>query len=115
MKTTPGGTYYQRLMDKLSGDPDTYSMGNRAFNFINAITFLLLVSYLAFDLFISQLTMSVVISGMMVVLGFLYYFSRFKKKYQVGIIIYALISYTVLILNYFINSGINGPTLCLFF
>ena len=43
-----------------------------------------------------------------------YYYSRFRKKYRNGIIANALISYIVIAINYFINAGINGPTIFLF-
>jgi len=44
-----------------------------------------------------------------------YYFSRFKKQFRTAIIINGFVSYLVLAINYYINSGINGPTLFLFF
>jgi PAS domain-containing protein len=44
-----------------------------------------------------------------------YYWSRIKKKYEKGLVINGLISYAVLIANYFVNDGIEGPTIFFFF
>ncbi|MBZ0099734.1 MAG: HAMP domain-containing histidine kinase, partial [Taibaiella sp.] len=45
----------------------------------------------------------------------LYYLSRYQRKTQTVIITYAILSYVTLIANYFFNSGIDGPTLLVFF
>lgn len=89
-------------------------MQNRAFNYVCVITFFILVFSLLFDLAICQSIMSVVLSGLLVLLGVIYYFARYKKKYKTSIIIFVVCSYGTLSLNYFVNEGINGPTLALF-
>jgi len=89
-------------------------MQNRAFNYVCVISFFILVFSLVFDLLICQSVMSVVLSGLLVLLGFIYYFSRYKKKYKASIIIFVVCTYGTLSLNYFVNEGINGPTLALF-
>jgi len=43
----------------------------------------------------------------------LYYLSRFKRKTEVSRILSILIFHVFLLINYFYNSGINGPTLFL--
>jgi PAS domain S-box-containing protein len=51
---------------------------------------------------------------MLLSLGCLYYYSRVKKKYYLAIIAVASLTYIAIVINYNINSGINGPTIFLF-
>jgi len=105
----------KQIWNVLVGPPAEFPMENRAFNYISVVSMVLLACCLAFDLFCHQYIMSFIIIILMATLVFLYYFSRFKKKYRLGIAIYAFCSYSALIINYYVNSGINGPTLFLFF
>jgi signal transduction histidine kinase len=100
---------------KITGHPSDFSMENRAFNYISFISFAILFYCLIFDWYIGQYVMSVAIGIILLELAVLFYFSRIKKLFQIGIILYAIQSYLVLILNYFYNSGVNGPTICIFF
>jgi signal transduction histidine kinase len=102
------------LWQQLTGDRAEFSMENRAFNFISVLSFFLIICYLIYDAYLGQTLLTVMLVLLLPVLGICYYFSRFKKKYEPGLIIYALFSYAALILNYFYNSGINGPTLMIF-
>lgn len=43
-----------------------------------------------------------------------YYLSRFKKKLNLGIVIYMIASNVLLIINFKFNSGVNGPSLLIF-
>jgi two-component system sensor histidine kinase/response regulator len=100
---------------RIVGDVNEFSMENRAFNYVCIITFPVLLYSLLFDLDIAQHMMACVISGLIVILAVLYYYSRFKKQYHSGIVVYAILTYCTLILNFYVNSGILGPTLTLFF
>jgi two-component system sensor histidine kinase/response regulator len=102
------------LWNKLVGHPEEFSMEHRAFNYVCFITFSLLIFSLVFDLYIVQSFMSVIIALLLAILGVMYYFSRFERKYKVSVIVFIVCCYAALSLNYFNNEGINGPTLCLF-
>ncbi len=99
---------------KLTGDPEEFSMENRAFNYVCVVAFFLLVICLAFDMYICQSVMSVVLSALIVLLGVLYYFSRYRKQYRIGVILFIVLSYATLCINFFVNEGVDGPTLSLF-
>lgn len=99
---------------KLVGHPEDFSMQNRAFNFVCLIAFILLSICIVFNIYIRQWFMTNVIAIILPTLYTAYYFARFKKKYKIGIIIFAVASYLILFLNYFHNSGIDGPTIILF-
>ena len=103
------------LWIKLTGNPEGFSMENRAFNYVSLITIPLLIYYLTFDLFIGQYFMSCIIIFIFFVNIGLYYLSRYKKRYQLPIIIYSICAYIALIFNFYVNSGITGSTLLVFF
>lgn len=44
----------------------------------------------------------------------LYYLSRFKNQFQASIVLMGILSYLFFGINYFYNSGINGPTAFIF-
>ncbi len=44
-----------------------------------------------------------------------YCLSRFKQRFKLAVVCSAMLSYIALIINYSLNSGINGPTIFMFF
>ena len=105
----------KRIWDKLTGDRNNFSMENRAFNYVSIISFAVIIYCFTIDMYIGQYIMGGVLVGLFFVLSILYYQSRVKKQYKLGIVIYAVCSYIAIFLNYFYNSGIIGPTLFMFF
>jgi len=114
MNRLGGSTLNNSFWTKLIGSSEEFSMRNRAFNFVCVITSFLLSICLAFDIYINQLYMSVVIIILLLSLSVAFYFARYKKKYKAGVVIFAVVSYLVLILNYLWNGGHEGPTLIYF-
>lgn len=86
------------------------------FNVICTTAFFALLPSLFFNYFLNYpLYVLLIILGLLIELSYLYYLSRFKHRFNISRIIFAVNSYAFLILNYFYNSGINGPTLIAFF
>ena len=106
---------YKHFMNKLIGNPGEFSMENRAFNFVSLISFFLLIVCLVLEIYISPTIMTYVIIVLLFMQAGVYYFSRYKKKYRAVIFVYAIGSYLALIVNYYTNAGINGPTFFFFF
>ncbi len=100
---------------RLTGSPSEFSVENRAFNYICLITAFILVYYLIFEIYLGQVFIAFFTVLLLPILAVLYYFSRYKKKYHTGIVIFAFSGYIILIINYYVNSGSTGATLCLFF
>ena len=97
-----------KLWESLIGSPISFSMENRLFNTVSVVTIIALVIA-----FVSNVVLE--ISGLFVIATFvlqcvLYYFSRVKKQYVIPAIIYCFASYAYFIANYFMNAGIDGPT-----
>lgn len=101
------------------GNSKEFSNEQRIVNAILLITFFVVMAYLLAGVFAMSTHFSGVmlslLSGLLLVLPLLYYLSRYRGKTQSAIITYAVFSYGVLITNYFFNSGIDGPTLLVFF
>lgn len=109
----------RHLWQKAIGNSKVFSNEQRIVNAILLITFFVVIAYLlagifAMDTHFSGVMLSI-LSGLLLVLPLLYYLSRYQRKTQTAIITYAILSYGVLITNYFFNSGIDGPTLMVFF
>lgn len=108
-------TALNRQWIRLTGDPATYSMENRAFNLVSFISLLAMAYMFVFDVFIDQWQMCIVIACLSVVQVFLYYQSLVRRNYRKQILIYGLLAYLGLAVNYHFNSGIDGPTMFVFF
>jgi two-component system, sensor histidine kinase and response regulator len=103
------------LWTLLTGDSTGFTLENRAFNAVSIITIALLLALLPFNIYMGLLEVSVMLVLLIILLGVLYYYSRFRKQYAISMNIYAITSYAALILVYFYNSGSLGPTIYLFF
>lgn len=100
---------------KLAGSPSEFTVENRAFNYICLITAIILIYYLIFEIYLGQVFIAYFTFMLLPILAVLYYFSRYKKKYHAGVVVFAFSGYITLIVNYYVNSGSIGATLCLFF
>ena len=103
------------IWDSLIGPHGQYSSENRTVNAVGIITLMLLLLLFPIN-FIVDLTGSALVGAALITIqSILYYISRFKKQYKLSIVIYASCCYVALMINYWYNSGISGPTLFLFF
>ncbi|MDB5232970.1 MAG: histidine kinase [Chitinophagaceae bacterium] len=100
---------------RLVGDPDSIPMENRAVNSISIITLLLLFVLLPLNWYLGLTAVTWFLFVLIILQAFVYWLSRYRHKYYVSMITYAVASYATLIFTYIYNSGTNGPTLMLFF
>ena len=109
----------RHLWENAIGNNQEFSNEQRIVNAILLITFVVDIAYLSAAILTLTTHLSNVVLIMLVallcILPFLYYLSRFRHKTQLATILYACMGYAVLIINYFFNSGIDGPTLLVFF
>lgn len=103
------------IWNNLIGNADDFSIENRAFNYVCIISFIFLVVCICFDIYICHSVMTYVLLGMLLVLSVLYYYSRYRKRYEWGAAVFAFFCYASLVINYFENSGSYGPTIFFFF
>lgn len=100
---------------KLVGSPQNISWENRMFNSVCVITAGLLSLIIAVNIKLELLGSLYINLGVLCILVFIYYLSRFKRQYRLGILLYAMSSYATVFVNYFYNGGIDGPTIFAFF
>lgn len=105
----------ETLWNRLVGSHAGFSMENRTLNSVGVLTLMLLFFFLAANIIVGLTKVALVIVALIVLQCFIFYLSRFRKKMQVGIVLYAAASYIALIINYYLNSGVNGPDIFLFF
>ena len=74
--------------NRLTGNASEFNMENRAFNYISIISFVLLICSLCFDFFFGFNIMTVITIILIFILSGCYYLSRFKKQYNLGILVY---------------------------
>jgi len=105
--TRSTATFWKNLI----GDPTEFSLENRLYNAVSLITLAELILLIPFDFAIGLTSISAMLAVLSVLQFYFYYLARYKKKFYAASIIYCFIAYIFLILNYYINSGINGPTI----
>ena len=99
---------------KITGDEKDFSLEARIFHVICILSFFILaisqivnVSYGLYEL--------AVLMGSLQLIGTIFYFlSRVYKKLNLSIIFFALATNFLFVLNFYFNSGIDGPGLILF-
>jgi two-component system sensor histidine kinase/response regulator len=103
-------SYLKRLM----GPKENFTLEARIFHAVCfALIFCISVNIpIAFYLRIPQL--AVLLSVVAGVAGILYYLSRFKGRHQLGAGLFQVFVHLALSVNYYYNSGIDGPTYTLF-
>jgi two-component system sensor histidine kinase/response regulator len=99
----------------LRGSEPEFTSNHIAVNATCLIALGLLLMLFVSDLVEGLMNAALLLFGFMIILSFLYYLSRYKRKYNPVIVIFSVASYLALIGNYFSNGGINGPTILGFF
>ncbi|RYD85646.1 MAG: HAMP domain-containing histidine kinase, partial [Sphingobacteriales bacterium] len=102
------------LIDVLIGKANAYSMEARIFHTISVITLAGLILNIFVNYLIGMPLLSRLMFAGVLMIGVAYYFSRFRGKFNISVIIYNLLSNILLVGNFYYNSGINGPTLLIF-
>ena len=115
-KTTPLNSFLKKTFRLLSGHHSEFSLENRMFNIISIIAFFAVAIALPTNYLLGYpATILLATVSLMLIQLYLYYLSRLKKRFHVSRIIFAILSYLFLSLNFFYNSGIDGPSLFAFF
>lgn len=101
--------------ERLVGDPEVFSLENRAFNSISVITMVILMALLPFNIMLHFQLISIIIAVLLVLQAGFFYLSRVKRIYHVSMLAYAIVSYITLAATYYLNGGSKGPALLLFY
>lgn len=104
-----------KIWEKLVGSKNGFSLENRVFNSVCVISMGILLVFIPFNLLIGLPLVSMVFLASFFLCLYVYYLARYKKKYQAGANAYAVTTLAVLSANYFLNDGMDGPTVLGFF
>lgn len=101
----------EKLINRLSGDSDNFTIETRMFN----LTALLIGSLFSLGVvanFIIGLNfwLNISIVSCIAILFYTYYQSRFKDNYTYVLPIFIVVSYTMITLNWFLGAGSDGPS-----
>lgn len=96
------------------GNPANFSLENRLFNSVSIITLAGLFIFIPFNIYIGLPYIALLLGTVFLIQAYLYYLSRYKKKFHSASIIFCFVAYIFLGTNYYLNSGINGPTILAF-
>lgn len=104
----------KHIWNRWMGPSDEFSLEQRIFHAILLILLPLLLISSIFDFIIGLEGMALYLLVTLVCQVLAFYLSRVKKKNTIALILFACNGYSFLIINYYLNSGIQGPTLLLF-
>lgn len=103
-----------RLRDYLIGNKTSFTLEGRIFHSVCLVALMGLAVCIPFNASMQLFRLSLLMSGIFLAVLAIYYFSRFKNKTAAGIIILSVINNLLLIVNYYYNSGVNGPSTVVF-
>lgn len=87
---------------------------NQLFNSISIITLIYLLAMVAFNIYVGQFLLGGILVVVAAALYLVYYLSRFRGKYNLGVYLFGFLSYPVLAINFYLNDGIEGPSFYVF-
>lgn len=97
----------------LTGFNQEFSLESRIFHSFCIVAFFILTLCIPINL-ILNLPVSALLSGLALIIQIsLYYLSRFRHKTQISLWLSIFIIHIIIIINYFFNSGIQGPSFLL--
>ncbi|MCF2502362.1 HAMP domain-containing histidine kinase [Dyadobacter sp. CY107] len=95
---------------KLSGPPSEFPLNARIFHSVCLISFAALTYNVPFNYFIGLPKIALISLVVLLVTASLYYTSRFRNQFSISILIANIVGLILFIINYFLNSGLRGPT-----
>ncbi len=101
---------FERFKEIVYGNESQFGLRELIFHQVCFLSSVALTFGLLLTLRISQWDLSLVIVITLLALTLSYWLSRVMKKFTLGLILFVVIAYILIIFNYFLNGGINGPT-----
>ncbi len=99
----------------LIGNDKKFSLENRIFHSFSVLVIFFCFLYLFLNIFLSLIGPGLVILAIITFHSWVFYISRFKDRFKTAVIISAFECNIFIGVNYFLNAGIIGPSLIMFF
>ncbi|MGN6396046.1 MAG: sensor histidine kinase [Mucilaginibacter sp.] len=104
----------ENLIENLTGNTEEFSMEARIFHAACLVSMAATLCNIPWNYFIGVPSLSFLMTILLLVTAFIYYYSRYRRKLNMSFFLYCLASNVFIALNYQQNSGINGPGLLIF-
>ncbi|WDF54295.1 sensor histidine kinase [Mucilaginibacter sp. KACC 22063] len=99
-----------RIWHWLVGSSEEFTLPDRIFHSVCLVSLVALAYNVPLNLVV-KLPFIALLSGIsLLIFGVLYYYSRFKRKKTIAKLIFCILGNLLFATNYFLNSGIDGPT-----
>jgi len=99
----------------LLGSRDEFSASARLFHAVNISTCLLLLIVIPFNIILGLYSIGWLLLFLLFAHAGVYFLSRVKKRFLIALAGVVFLAYSGATVNYYFNSGIDGPTLFIFF
>ena len=100
--------------EKLTGNAEEFSMEARIFHAACIVSLAAIACNIPLNYFIGVPALSLLMGVLLVVVAFIYYYSRYRGKLNTSFFLYCLFCNIFFTINYIQNSGVNGPSLLIF-
>jgi signal transduction histidine kinase len=105
--------WFKKTLRYLTGDYSDFTLESRIFHSFCIVAVITLAYCVPLN-FALNLRVSAWLSlAAMIIQCFLYYLSRFLNKTKLSMVLSIIIIHVILVVNYFYNSGVGGPSLIL--
>ncbi|RYE31451.1 MAG: HAMP domain-containing histidine kinase, partial [Sphingobacteriaceae bacterium] len=102
------------LAEKLIGVSVSADLESRIFNAVSFFIGIVLILNSLANYLLNLPVLTILMFTAASIALFLYYLSRIKRKLGVAVLLFGLLGNAVLAVNFFYNSGLQGPTLLVF-
>jgi two-component system sensor histidine kinase/response regulator len=104
----------KKLTGMLIGAVEEFSMEARIFHATCLVSVITIAANIPMNYLVGVPSLALLMTVLLGVVSFIYYYSRIRKKLNSAIFLFCLFSNVFISINYFQNSGINGPSLLIF-
>lgn len=101
----------KKLTGILIGSVDEFSMEARIFHATCLISSIIIAVNIPMNYLVGVPSLGLLMTGLLCLMLFVYYYSRIRKKLSTAFFLFCLFGNAIFAINYFQNSGINGPSL----
>jgi two-component system sensor histidine kinase/response regulator len=100
--------------EKLTGNVAEFTMEARIFHAACIVSMAAIACNIPLNYIIGIPLLSILMSILLLLIAFIYYYSRYRGKLNMSFFLYCLFGNVFFAINYSQNSGINGPSLLIF-
>lgn len=102
--------HLNKVWEQLVGSKTDFPLEHRLFNAVCVISMGILLVFTPFNFLIGLHALGFIFSISFFICITVYYLSRYKRRYEAGTTIFAAVMLGLMCANYFLNDGMNGPT-----